>query len=85
MRDICSGLWRTKVLLFIGLVSLGTIASGDGAYCAYFMVYMLWIVPSMDGTNLYAKRRFRLPAIDAGLYVVRFVIVCALFIRWKSL
>ena len=47
-----------------------------------FLVSVVWILPAMTATYLFANRSLKLLAIDAGLYVVLFTLAGGIMGIW---
>lgn len=67
----------TAVVHFLALAGLSAVVSGQGAIDGAFLgllIAIVWMVPVMAGTYLFAGRSIKLLLIDAGQYVVLFVL-----------
>jgi hypothetical protein len=67
----------TAVMHFIALSALAAVVSKQGSLNGFlygFFIAVLWIVPAMTGTYLFANRSLKLLAIDSGMYIVLFSI-----------
>lgn len=65
----------TAVLHVIALSGLSAVVSGMGAIMGLLgglSISVVWILPALGGTYLFAGRSLRLLAIDAGMYIVLF-------------
>lgn len=65
----------TAVMHFLAIVGLSAVVSGQGAMHGLlggFLISIVWVLPTMSGTYLFAGRSLKLLAIDAGMYVVLF-------------
>lgn len=65
----------TAVMHFLTISGLSAVVSGLGGLIGLeigFLVSVVWILPAMSGTYLFANRSLRLLAIDAGMYIVLF-------------
>ena len=65
----------TAVMHFLTISGLGAIVSGLGGLIGFemgFLISVVWILPAMSGTYLFANRSLKLLAIDAGMYIVLF-------------
>ena len=65
----------TAVMHFLAILSLSAIISGHGGKYGIltgFLISIVWIVPAMSGTYLFANRSIKLLAIDSGMYIVIF-------------
>jgi hypothetical protein len=63
----------TAILHFMALSALSAVVSGHGALFGVLTglaVSLVWVLPAMGGTYLFASRSLRLLAIDAGFYIV---------------
>lgn len=63
----------TAVMHFIAIAGLSAIVSGSGAFYGLivgFLISIIWILPAMTGTYLFANRSIKLLLIDSGMYVV---------------
>ena len=63
------------VVHFLAIAGLSAVISEQGGLkgllCG-FLISVLWVLPSMTGTYLFASRSIKLLAIDAGMYIVLF-------------
>jgi len=65
----------TALVHFIAIVGLSAIVSGKGGVyglIAGILISLVWVLPAMGGTYLFANRSLKLLAIDAGMYLVLF-------------
>lgn len=65
----------TAVVHFVTLAGLSAVVSGKGALTGAlsgFLIAVVWILPAMTGTYLFANRSVKLLVIDSGMYVVLF-------------
>jgi Protein of unknown function (DUF1761) len=65
----------TAVMHFIAISGLSAIISGSGGINGLIdglLISIVWIVPAMSGTYLFANRSIKLLAIDSGMYIVLF-------------
>lgn len=65
----------TAIFHFIAISGLSAIVSGLGGVNGLItglFVSLVWILPAMVGTYLFANRSLKLLAIDAGMYIVLF-------------
>ena len=65
----------TAVVHFIAIAGLSAVASGQGALNGFLtglIISMVWVLPAMAGTYLFADRSLKLLAIDTGMYIVIF-------------
>ena len=67
----------TAVMHFLAVCGLSAVTSGTGGATGLvdgLLISLIWILPAMAGTYLFANRSLRLLAIDAGMYIVLFSI-----------
>jgi hypothetical protein len=67
----------TAVMHFLAITGLSAIISGQGAINGIvtgFLISIVWVLPAMSGTYLFANRSIKLLAIDSGMYIVLFTI-----------
>ncbi len=72
----------TAVVHFLALAGLNAVTAGIGALQGLHMgllISFIWILPAMAGTYLFASRSLKLPAIEAGMYLVLFSLAGILF------
>ncbi len=65
----------TALAHFVALAALSAQVSGNGGLNGFqggLLIAVLWILPVLAGTYLFASRSLKLLAIDAGMYVVLF-------------
>lgn len=65
----------TALMHFLAILSLSAIVSGNGlrdGVLTGFLISIVWILPAMSGTYLFANRSLKLLAIDSGMYIVLF-------------
>ena len=65
----------TAVMHFLAISGLSAIISGQGGEKGLimgFLISIIWILPAMTGTYLFANRSMKLLAIDAGMYILLF-------------
>lgn len=65
----------TAVVHFVAIAALSAVVSGTGGLNGLLtglLIALVWILPAMAGTYLFANRSLKLLAIDAGMYVVLF-------------
>jgi hypothetical protein len=65
----------TGVMHFIAIAALSAVVSGLGGMNGLFLGFLIsvvWILPVMSGTYLFANRSLKLLAIDTGFYIVLF-------------
>jgi hypothetical protein len=75
----------TAVLHFLALAGLSAVVSGRGAITgltAGLGVSIVWILPAMGGTYLFASRSIKLLSIDTGMYIFMFTISGAILGLW---
>lgn len=67
----------TVVMHFLAIASISANVSGQGCLNGLLtglLISLVWILPAMSGTYLFASRSLKLLAIDAGMYIVLFSI-----------
>lgn len=67
----------TALMHFIAITGLSAVASGSGAVNGLLvglLISIVWVLPALAGTYLFANRSLKLLAIDAGNYIVLFSI-----------
>ena len=67
----------TAVVHFVAIAGLSAVVSGNGALpgaISGFLIAVVWIIPAMAGTYLFANRSVKLLIIDTGMYVVLFTL-----------
>ena len=72
----------TAVMHFIAIAGLSAVVSGLGGVnglVAGLLISLVWVLPALTGTYLFANRSLKLLAIDAGMYIVLFS-VCGLIL-----
>ena len=84
MKDIKAPLifGGTGIAHFLAILGLSAVISDHGALnglASGFLISIVWIVPALCGTYLFANRSIKLLAIDAGMYIVLFSI-CGLIL-----
>jgi hypothetical protein len=60
---------------FVAISGLSAIVSGMGGLIGFssgLLISLVWILPAMMGTYLFANRSLKLLAIDDGMYIVLF-------------
>jgi len=65
----------TAIMHFLAIAALSAVVSGKGRMDGFLigsLVSIVWIVPAMSGTYLFAGRSLKLFAIDAGMYIILF-------------
>jgi hypothetical protein len=65
----------TAVMHFLTISGLSAVVSGLGGLIGLeigLLISIVWILPVMSGTYLFANRSLKLLAIDAGMYIVLF-------------
>jgi hypothetical protein len=65
----------TAFMHFLAISGLSMVVSGMGwrnGLTIGLLISIVWIVPSITGTYLFANRSLKLLAIDAGMYIVLF-------------
>ena len=67
----------TAILHFMAMAALSVVVSGKGGMnglLSGLLISLLWILPAMGSTYLFAGRSLKLLAIDAGMYIVLFAV-----------
>jgi len=67
----------TAVFHFLAIAALSAAVSGMGLLTGFIngiLIAVIWIVPAMGGTYLFANRSIKLLAIDAGMYVLLYTV-----------
>ena len=65
----------TAVLHLLAIAGLSALGAGMGFLTGMIngiLITLIWIIPAMAGTYLFANRSLKLLAIDAGMYLVLF-------------
>ncbi len=65
----------TALMHFLAILSLSSVISGHGGLNGLktgFLISIVWVLPAMCGTYLFANRSIKLLAIDSGMYIVLF-------------
>lgn len=65
----------TALMHFLAILGLSAVISGHGGkdgMVTGFLISIVWILPAMSGTYLFANRSMKLLAVDSGMYVVLF-------------
>jgi len=65
----------TALAHLVAISSLSLIVSGLGGLNGFksgFLISIVWVLPAILGTYLFANRSLKLLAIDAGMYIVLF-------------
>ena len=65
----------SAVMHFLAILSLSAVISGRGGTYgleAGFLISIVWVLPAMSGTYLFANRSIKLLVIDSGMYIVLF-------------
>lgn len=65
----------TAIMHFIAFAGLSAIVAGQGGFAGFkigIFISLVWIVPAISGTYLFANRSLKLLAIDSGMYIVLF-------------
>ena len=76
----------TAVMHFLAISGLSALISGQGGInglLSGLFISIVWIVPAMVGTYLFASRSIKLLVIDTGMYVVLFSISGLILGIWK--
>ena len=67
----------TALAHFLAIAALSAVLSGTGAIHGLLtglLISLVWVVPAMAGTHLFANRSLKLLAIDAGMYILLFTL-----------
>ncbi len=67
----------TAIVHLLAIAGLSGVASDKGALeglLTGLFISLVWVLPSLAGTYLFANRSLKLLAIDAGMYIVLFTI-----------
>jgi hypothetical protein len=75
----------TAVMHFLALAGLSALVSGQGWHDGLhkgFLISVVFILPTMTATYLFANRSLKLLAIDAGMYVVLFSLAGGIMGIW---
>ena len=75
----------TALVHLVSLAGLSAFASGSGAVQGLLFglsISIVWVLPTMTGTYLFAGRSIKLLAIDAGMYIVLFSLSGLVFGVW---
>ncbi len=67
----------TALAHFVAIAALSAVLSGTGAIHGLLtglLISLVWVVPAMAGTHLFANRSLKLLAIDAGMYILLFTL-----------
>lgn len=67
----------TAIMHFLAIASLSSLVSGLGGMTGLIiglLISLVFILPALTGTYLFANRSMKLLAIDAGMYVVLFTV-----------
>jgi hypothetical protein len=65
----------TAIFHFVALIGLSAITSQTDALNGFItgaLISLIWILPAMGGTYLFANRSVKLLAIDFGMYLILF-------------
>jgi hypothetical protein len=71
----------TAVMHFLALAGLSALVSNQGWQNGLhigLLVSVIWVLPAMAATYLFANRSLKLLAIDAGMYIVLFSLAGAI-------
>lgn len=77
----------TAIMHFVAISGLSALVSGHGGINGIIIgliISVVWILPAMSGTYLFANRSLRLLAIDAGMYIVLFSISGFMLGIWNA-
>ena len=76
----------TAIAHFLAISGLSAVVSGMGGLFGLrwgLFVSIIWVLPALAGTYLFAKRSLKLLAIDAGLYIVLFSVAGFILGIWS--
>jgi hypothetical protein len=75
----------TAIFHFVAIAGLSAIVSGQGGVIGLIiglLISLVWVLPTMLGTYLFANRSLKLLAIDAGMYIVLFSVSGFILGNW---
>lgn len=75
----------TAVMHFLALAGLSALVSNQGWHDGLhigFLISVVWILPAMTATYLFANRSMKLLAIDAGMYILLFSLAGGILGIW---
>lgn len=75
----------TALLHFVAMAALSAVCSDRGATDGLllgFLISLVWVLPALGGTYLFANKSLKLLAIDAGMYIVFFSVAGLVFGIW---
>jgi hypothetical protein len=75
----------TAVMHFLALAGLSALVANQGWQNGLhigLLVSVVWVLPAMTATYLFANRSLKLLAIDAGMYLVLFSLAGAIMGIW---
>jgi Protein of unknown function (DUF1761) len=75
----------TALFHFIALAGLSGVTSGEGwsdGLLTGLVISLVWVLPTMAGTYLFANRSLRLLAIDTGMYIFLYALAGLAFGAW---
>lgn len=75
----------TAVMHFIAFAGLSALVSNVGwlnGLITGFLISVIWVLPAITATYLFANRALKLLAIDAGMYIVLFSIAGSILGIW---
>jgi len=67
----------TAIVHFMAISALDAVVAGTGAASGLItglVISIIWMLPALAGTYLFANRSLKLLAIDAGMYMVLFAV-----------
>lgn len=67
----------SAIMHFLAIIGLSAVISGQGGSNGAvigFLISVVWVLPAMSATYLFANRSIRLLAIDSGMYIVLFTL-----------
>jgi len=75
----------TAVMHFLALAGLSALVSNQGWHGGFhtgFLISVVFVLPAMTATYLFANRSVKLLAIDAGMYIVLFAVAGGIMGMW---
>ncbi len=75
----------TAFFHLLAMIGLSAVASGQGAVKGLLtgiLIMLVWILPAMGGTYLFASRSTKLLAVDTGMYLILFSIAGLVMGAW---
>lgn len=77
--------WGTALMHFIAFCGLSALVSNLGwinGTIVGLLVSLVWVLPSMTATYLFANRSLKLLLVDAGMYIVLFALAGGILGAW---